>query len=58
MHHFGETLVKQFDDDLISLNRVFFVVGKLEFFRKEISVKTDEGHIEYLRKKFGSKTKT
>jgi len=50
--------IKQFDDDLISLNRVFFVVGKLEFFRKEISVKTDEGHIEYLRKKFGSKTIT
>lgn len=50
--------IKQFDEDLISLNRVFFVVGKLEFFRKEVSVKTDKQHIEYLRKKFGKKTAT
>ena len=48
--------IKKFDDELISLNRVFFVVGKLEFFRKEISRKTDSQHIEYLRKKFGEKT--
>lgn len=48
--------IKQFDDELLSLNRVFFVVGKLEFFRKEISHKTDLEHTQYLRKKFGEKT--
>jgi restriction system protein len=48
--------IKQFDDALLSLNRVFFVVGKLEFFRKEISHKTDLEHTQYLRKKFGEKT--
>jgi hypothetical protein len=48
--------IKQFDDELISLNRVFFVVGKLEFFRKEISHKTDIEHTQYLREKFGDKT--
>ena len=47
--------IKKFDDDMISLNRVFFIVGKLEYFRKEISDKTDKEHTEYLRKKFGSK---
>lgn len=48
----------QYKQETISLNRVFFVVGKLEFFRKEISLKTDKEHIEYLRRKFGSKTTT
>lgn len=48
--------IEQFDNEIISLNRVFFIVGKLEFFRKEISRKTDEEHIKYLRGKFGSKT--
>lgn len=48
--------IKQFDDDILSLNRVYFIVGKLEFFRKEISVKTDKEHIKYLEKKFGSKS--
>jgi len=48
--------IKQFNDELISLNRVFFVVGKLEFFRKEISRKTDNEHIQYLREKFGEET--
>ncbi len=47
--------IKQFDYDLLSLNRVYFIVGKLEFFRKEISVKTDKEHKKYLEKKFGSK---
>lgn len=50
--------IKQFDDDILSLNRVYFIVGKLEFFRKEISVKTDKEHIKYLEKKFGSKSTT
>ena len=48
--------IKKFNDDIISLNRVFFVIGKLEFFRKEISHKTDSEHTEYLREKFGEKT--
>lgn len=32
------------------------IAGKLEFFRKEISVKTDNEHIKYLEKKFKGKT--
>lgn len=48
--------IKQFDNNVLSLNRVYFIVGKLEFFRKEVSAKTDKEHKEYLEKKFGSKT--
>lgn len=50
--------IRQYKQETISLNRLFFVVGKLDFFRKEISLKTDKEHIKYLRKKFGSKTTT
>jgi len=45
--------INTFNEEIISLNRLFFVVGKLEFFRKEVSLATDEEHIKYLRKKFG-----
>lgn len=48
--------IKKFDNEIISLNRVFFIIGKLEFFRKEISDKTDKEHTEYLREKLGNKT--
>lgn len=46
--------IRQFDDPILSLNRVFFVIGKLEYFRKEISYKTDLEHIQHLNKKFGN----
>lgn len=45
--------INKFDEEIISLNRVFFIIGKLEFFRKEISYKTDKEHVDYLRKKLG-----
>lgn len=49
--------INKFNDEIISLNRMFFIVGKLEFFRKETSHKTDREHTEYLRDKFSNKSK-
>lgn len=36
----------------ISQNRVFFVVGKINVLRREVSEQTDQLHIEYLKNKF------
>jgi len=45
-----------FQANIISLNRVFYIIGKLECLRKEVSSKTDDEHVKYLKNKFGSKT--
>ena len=42
-------------DELLSLNRVQFSVGRIETARKEISGKTDVEHIENLNKRFLNK---
>lgn len=47
--------IRKFNNEIISFNRVFFIVGKLEFCRKEISHKTDKEHAEYLSEKFSKK---
>ena len=42
-------------DELLSLNRVLFSVGRIETARKEFSGKTDVEHIENLNKRFLNK---
>jgi len=47
--------IRSFQTELISLNRVYFVVGKVEVLRYEESKETDQLHISYLNGKFNSK---
>lgn len=46
--------VAMFDEDVLSLNRMQFCVGRLECTRYEISKSTDIHHNAYLQKKFGN----
>jgi len=48
-------LLNTFQEDVISLNRVEFCVGRLECKRYEISRVTDVQHCAYLAKKFGDR---
>ena len=48
--------IQNFQKDTILLNRVFYIIGKLECLRKEVSSKTDDEHVKYLKNKYGSKT--
>lgn len=44
--------INQFNEELISANRVYFIVGKIEVLRHEVSKATDKAHVEYLANKF------
>ena len=47
-----EDHIRTFETELISLNRVYFIVGKVEVLRYEESKETDKLHINYLKGKF------
>lgn len=44
--------IQTFETELISLNRVYFIAGKVEVLRYEESEETDQLHISYLKNKF------
>lgn len=46
-------MIERHSDGALSLNRVQFCVGRLEYMRLELTQKTDVEHQEYLAKKFG-----
>lgn len=45
--------IEKYSDGAISLNRVQFCVGRLEYMRLELTQKTDIEHHTYLAQKFG-----
>ena len=45
--------IKTYEEDVVSLNRVQFCVGRLECKRYEVTKRTDLEHRAYLQKKFG-----
>ncbi|MBS0607443.1 MAG: NERD domain-containing protein [Verrucomicrobia bacterium] len=45
--------IEKYSDDALSLNRVQFCVGRLEYMRLELTKKTDVEHQAYLKQKFG-----
>lgn len=45
--------IEKHPDGALSLNRIQFCVGRLEYMRLEITQKTDVEHQEYLAQKFG-----
>ncbi|WP_234999884.1 hypothetical protein [Legionella quinlivanii] len=45
--------IEQFTDGVLSLNRVQFCVGRLEYMRLALTKETDIEHQAYLRKRFG-----
>ena len=47
-----ENYIRTFNTELLSLNRVYFIVGKIEVLRYEESKETDQLHINYLKGKF------
>jgi hypothetical protein len=51
LHQLNE-FIKTFQDDVISINRVEFCVGRLECKRYEVSKMTDIQHQAYLAQKF------
>jgi hypothetical protein len=44
--------IRGFETEEMSLNRVYFVVGKVEVSRYEDSKETDQLHLSYLKSKF------
>lgn len=48
------TAIEQYTDNVMSLNRVQFCVGRLEYIRLELTRKTDIEHQEYLNYKYGA----
>jgi hypothetical protein len=52
MVYFRYTFEK-YSDGALSLNRVQFCVGRLEYMRLELTHKTDLEHQAYLTQKFG-----
>lgn len=48
--------IQSYQDEVISLNRLQFCVGRLEYFRCLISEQTDIEHIKKLNDKFGKLT--
>ena len=49
-----ENYIRTFNTELISVNRVYFIVGKVEVLRYEESKETDQLHINYLKGKFNT----
>ena len=47
-----ENYIKTFNTELLSLNRVYFIVSKIEVLRYEESKETDQLYINYLKGKF------
>ncbi|KTD63884.1 nuclease-related domain-containing protein [Legionella spiritensis] len=47
--------IEQYSEQVISLNRIQFCVGRLEYMRLELTRQTDIEHQEYLTKRFGQK---
>lgn len=45
--------IETYPDGALSLNRVQFCVGRLEYLRMELTQKTDIEHQEYLARRFG-----
>jgi len=45
--------IEKYSDGALSLNRVQFCIGRLEYMRLELTQKTDVEHQAYLAKKFG-----
>ncbi|CAM3036295.1 Uncharacterised protein [Legionella steigerwaltii] len=45
--------IEQYSDGALSLNRVQFCVGRLEYMRLELTRETDVEHQAYLIQKFG-----
>ena len=45
--------IKTYEEDVVSLNRVQFCVGRLECKRYEVTKRTDLEHRAYLHRKFG-----
>lgn len=45
-------VIEQYSEDVLSLNRVQFCVGRLEYFRLELTRETDIEHQEYFKQKF------
>ncbi|HBD7058694.1 TPA: nuclease-related domain-containing protein, partial [Legionella pneumophila] len=45
--------IEQYSDGALSLNRVQFCVGRLEYMRLELTRETDVEHQAYLTQKFG-----
>lgn len=46
-------LIMKYSDDVLSLNRVQFCVGRLEYIRLELTEMTDIEHQKFLNQKFG-----
>ncbi len=46
-------MIEKHSDDALSINRVQFCVGRLEYIRLKLTQKTDVKHQEYLEQKFG-----
>lgn len=45
--------IEKYSDSVLTLNRIQFCVGRLEYMRLKLTQKTDLEHQEYLEKKFG-----
>ncbi|MBS0650990.1 MAG: NERD domain-containing protein [Verrucomicrobia bacterium] len=45
--------IENYSDDALTLNRVQFCVGRLEYMRLELTQETDVEHHAYLKQKFG-----
>ncbi|HAU1605825.1 TPA: NERD domain-containing protein [Legionella pneumophila] len=52
-HHELIPAIEQYSDGALSLNRVQFCVGRLEYNRLELTQKTDIEHQAYLTRRFG-----
>ena len=45
--------IEKYSDDALTLNRIQFCVGRLEYMRLKLTQKTDLEHQVYLEQKFG-----
>ncbi|MBN1914827.1 MAG: NERD domain-containing protein [Parachlamydiales bacterium] len=45
--------IEKYSDDVLTLNRIQFCVGRLEYMRLKLTQKTDLEHQAYLEQKFG-----
>lgn len=45
--------IEKYSDDALTLNRIQFCVGRLEYMRLKLTQKTDLEHQAYLEQKFG-----
>ncbi len=55
VHHIDELIpsIEKYRDGTLSLNRVQFCIGRLEYMRLEVTRKTDIEHQQYLTQRFG-----